>query len=338
MRRLLVLALPLLVIGCDSPGGGGGGGVVDCSVTPNLPVCRPDTGSTDVTDTSTSGDTTDPDTNVGPGDTTQLDTNIGPDDTTQPDTQVQPDTVQPDTITPECSGSAFRCNGDEVQACSGGFWVTTQVCTDTNTCRDGTCIPSSTCTNGSRRCSGSNIEQCTLGQWAFAQACSNGCTNEACNPPPTSGLVCDDVFTCIVDAGCFDAWPTPPTSTCTSPCLNQGTTTGRNEMNAVLSCYATCNYDDACVVDTCYQQRANCFFDTTGSLSCPQIDQCIGDCTSGGPCVIGCYESGTNPAQGAYLRVTECIDAYCQQDEACISEVITPGGPCAQAFETCFGP
>jgi hypothetical protein len=326
MRRLLVLALPLFVIGCDSPGGGGGGGPVDCSVTPNLPICRPDT--------STNADTSDPDTNVGPGDTTQPDTNVGPEDTVQPDTQVQPDTTQPDTITPDCSVSQTRCVGAEAQACSAGSWVTVAVCDDGTTCQNGVCVPASVCSNGTRRCSGNNVEVCSGGQWTTEQACTNGCSNNQCTAAPT-GLACDDVFQCIIDAGCFNNLPTPPTTACMNPCLNQGSTTGKNEMNAMISCYGSCSYDDACIINTCYQQRANCFFDTSGSLSCAAIDSCIGGCTTGA-CTLSCYEQGTNSAQGQYLRVSECLDGYCGEDQTCWGQVISSGGPCEQAFDICF--
>ncbi len=330
MRRLLFLALPLLVIGCDSPGGGGGGGVVDCSVTPNLPICRPDTTSPDVADTITNVDVVDTDTNVGPGDTTQPDTNVGPDDTIQPDTN-----VQPDTITPECTLSQTRCAGDEVQACSAGSWVTVAICDDGTTCQNGVCVPTAVCSNGTRRCSGSNVEICSGGQWTTEQSCTNGCSNNQCNAAP-AGLVCNEIIQCVVDAGCFDDLPTAPSSACLNPCLNQGTATGKTEMNALLSCYASCSYDDACIINTCYQQRSNCFFDTSGSLSCQAIDTCIGDCTTGGECVISCYEQGSNTAQGQYLRMSECLDGYCGQDQTCWGEVISSGGPCEQAFGICF--
>lgn len=326
MRTSLAL-IPLLVIACDSPGGGGGG-QVNCAVTPNVPICNPD-----VSDT-VSPDTT-PDTS-GPidTDTTQPDTTQP--DTTQPDT-TQPDTTQPDTTPPpECTGSSTRCSGAEAQVCSGGFWVTTAVCSGNTTCQGGSCVPSSVCTNGTRRCSGSTLEQCMNGQWTFAETCTNGCANNACTAPPTGNLNCSDVFDCIVEAGCFDNLPTPPTSACTSQCTNQGSTTGRNEMNAVLSCYTSCNYDNECILHTCTPLRAACFFDTTGGLSCAQIDECIGNCTSGGACIIGCYEQGTSTAQGQYLYVSECLDGYCGQDQTCWGQAISAGQPCEQAFNTCF--
>jgi len=303
-----------LVIGCDSPGGGGGGGLVDCSVTPNLPVCRPDTGSSDASDTT---DTT----NTGP------------------DTQTGPDTTQTDTITPECSGSARRCSGANAQACSAGSWVTVAFCEGSTTCQNGVCVPTAVCTNGTRRCSGSAVEVCSAGQWTTEQSCTNGCTNNQCNAAPT-GLVCMDVWACIIDAGCFDNLPTVPTSACMNPCLNQGTSTGKNEMNAMLSCSSNCSYDDACIIDTCSQQRANCFFDTAGSLSCAAVNTCIGNCPTGGAyeaCAFSCYEQATNTAQGRHFRVVNCLNYHCDDDDqTCQREVISSGGPCEQAYNICF--
>lgn len=318
--RPIVFVLPLFVIACDSPGGGGGGGI-NCALTPNAPICQPDVNDTNSPDT-TQPDITDPE-------TTQPDTTQP--DTTQPDT-TQPDTTLPDTTPTECSGDDTRCNGTEAQVCSGGSWVTTQFCTGNTTCQNGDCVATAVCTNGTRRCTGNNVELCSNGQWMTEQNCPNGCSNNQCNSAP-AGLACEDVFACIVDAGCLST--SPPSSACTSPCLNQGTTTGRNEMNALLSCYSTCNYDDACIINTCYQQRANCFFDVSGSLTCAQIDSCIGNCSSG-ECVVGCYEDGTNTAQGQYVRVSDCLNGYCGEDQTCWGEVISSGGPCEEGFSICF--
>lgn len=326
--RIALCFIPFVVIACDSPGGGGGG-TVNCSLTSNAPICNPDvTTNPDVTnDTSNDTGTSNPD--------TQIDTI---DDTgTLPDTDtVQADTNQPDTTPPpECTGSATRCSGNDGQICNNGFWMTTQTCSGNATCQNGTCVATSSCTNGTRRCTGNNVEQCSSGQWVVAETCSNGCANNQCNAPP-SGLACTDVFQCIIDANCFANWPSAPTSGCTSPCLNQGSTLGRTEMNAVLSCYAGCNYDDECILHTCYQQRSNCFFDRTGSLTCEQIDNCIGNCTSSGACVTNCYEQGTNAAQGQYIYIAECLDGYCGDDQSCWGQAISTGQPCAQAFNTCF--
>lgn len=320
MRTSLAL-LPLLVIACDSPGGGGGG-QVNCAVTPNAPICNPDVSDTVSPDTS-APDTSAPDT-IDP-DTTQP-------DTTQPDT-TQPDTTQPDTTQPpECTGSSTRCSGSEAQVCSGGFWVTTAVCSGNTTCQSGSCVPTSVCTNGTRRCSGSTLEQCMNGQWAFAETCTNGCANNACTAPPTGNLSCFDTFGCIIDAGCFESVPTPPTSACTSPCLNQASTLGRNEMNAMLSCFSNCAYDGSCTIHQCSDERAACLFDVQGNRTCEQVYDCLLGCGENDTtCMDGCWESGSTTAQAQLEYALACYNAFCEDPESTLCS-----SNCSGALATCF--
>lgn len=313
-----------LVAACDSPGGSGGR--VDCSLRPDLPVCRPDTSSTP--DTTQPIDTTSPDDTSSPDDTTiTLDTSPPQD---SQDTFVPPeDTFVPpeDTFVPECSAPASRCLNDQAQTCSGGVWLTVDVCGGSTACQNGQCMPVAVCTNGQRRCSSNDVELCSGGQWTREQQCANGCSNGQCNPAP-SGLACTDVFDCIIDAGCFETLP--PSSSCTTPCLNQGSTVGRNEMNALLSCYAQCSYQNPCVIQQCSDERTGCLFDNHGSMSCEEVYDCLLECSTDA-CAESCWESGTVTAQALLDQTLSCYEAYCSdpQSAVCVNT-------CGAYIRACF--
>lgn len=326
---LITLVAPFAALAaCDSPGGGGGRAPLDCNATPNVPACQ-DTRNDTVSGDTTQPDTTQPDTTQP--DTTQPDT-VGPEDTNPPVDTTPTDTFVP----PSCSNGNRRCDGQNAQLCSGGNWTTTETCSGTRVCEDGNCIQTSVCTNNQRRCAGSAVEVCVGGQWQAQSTCPTGCTSGECNPPVTGTDDCETIVACGDNAGC---WDNPPSNqACFNQCLANGSTVGKSEASAMISCFDNCSWDATCAYQTCSPQRAACFFTKTGNKTCTQIDDCIGTCASGdNTCVNACYETGSAQAQSRYLWLNACIGLYCEAgDSACYQEIFAAGGPCASAFSDCF--
>jgi hypothetical protein len=193
---------------------------------------------------------------------------------------------------------------------------------------DGDC--NNRCTDGTRRCNGATLERCTNGQWAFAENCTSGCSNNACNASSGGGLSCLDAFACISDAGCFE--DLPPASTCTSPCLNRASTTGRSELNALLSCWSSCGYEASCNVHNCPEEAAACSFDVQGTRTCEQVYNCLQGCgEDDSDCQFSCWESGSSLAQSQLMYVSDCYEYFCEDPDSA-----TCADNCTDAFAACF--
>lgn len=327
MKALRVALVSFLVIpACDSPGGGGG--VINCTQTPDLPICRD---ATSTPETTNSDATTAPETTADTG--VVIDTQ-GPQDTTPVDTST-PDTTTVDTVQPNCSENARRCSGNSVQLCTSGNWLTVDDC-GTDVCEGGSCIVQElVCETGDRRCNASNVEVCGDNEWVFSQSCPSGCSGGTCQTSQGGSDDCNAILTCGTDSGCFETAP-PADQACFSDCLATGSATGKSEASAVITCYDNCAWDGTCAYDTCSPQRAKCFFAATGGGDCASIDTCNQGCSTD-DCITDCYESATASAQADYLWVIGCAGLYCDlSDSACLGQVFSAGEPCESAYNACF--
>ncbi len=329
MNPMRMALLSFLVIpACDSPGGGGGGVIIDCTRTPELPICQADTvagdtvgGGSDATNTT---GTSAPDSTGGNGETqVPLDT-----------TPTEDTFVPPDTAPPACETNARRCTGNSVQLCSGGNWLTVDDC-GSDTCENGSCIVQALiCEDGDRRCSGASVEICDNNAWVFQQTCPSGCSAGTCQTAQGSAD-CNALLDCGNANGCFESAP-PADAACFGECLATGSTTGRNEASALITCFDGCDWDATCAYETCSPRRAACFFASTGSGDCAAIDTCSSSCTVES-CITDCYESGTATAQADYLWLIACAGLYCDlSDSACVGQVFSAGEPCEGAYSSCF--
>ena len=106
----------------------------------------------------------------------------------------------------ECS-SGKRCNGNNLQECSGGFWTTKESCQ--NGCDEQKFICNSElpvgadCVSGNRKCDGNSLELCAGGKWISEKTCEFGCNSQkqACSLPgeaPTIPIPMDFVYIGIV--------------------------------------------------------------------------------------------------------------------------------------------
>jgi|GEM_PF-6923035 len=325
MNALRVALLSFLVIpACDSPGGGGGG--INCTQTPDLPICR--------ADTSGGGDATGADTTSGDTTSGQPDTQVSIDtlDTTPTDTTTT-DTASVDTVQPACSENARRCSGNSVQLCSGDNWLTVDDC-GSDICEGGSCIVQELdCQPNERRCSGASVEVCDNNHWTFQQACPSGCSAGSCQTTTTGSDDCNAILACADASQCF---ADGTDQACFTTCLASGSTTGKSEASGLITCFDGCSWDATCAFDTCSPQRAKCYFEATGSGDCTSIDTCSQSC-SDQDCVDGCYESATANAQAQYLWVIACAGLYCDlSDSACLGQVFSAGEPCEDAYLSCF--
>ncbi len=145
----------------------------------------------------------------------------------------------------------------------------------------------------------------------FAEDWTSGCSNKACNASSGGGLSCFETFASIRDAGCFD--DLSPASTCTSPCLNRASTTGRSELNAVLSCWSSCDFDTSCNSHDCPEEAAACSFDVHGTRTCEQVYDCTQGCDEGNAdCQFSCWETGSALAQSQLRYAVDCQGYLCE--------------------------
>lgn len=191
------------------------------------------------------------------------------------------------------------------------------LCMQDNECNDNACVEA--------HC-GDELNAC-----GFSQPQDDSGTTSSQSSGDQS-LDCQGVYTCF--NGCSDG-----DRDCLDDCFNRGSSAAQAQVNAIGECAQTNGCRDAnCVETNCPGEVAACDGVPTqnehesapspnGTLSCPQIFECYGQCARGDQdCLDDCERNGTARAQnqvnaiGACIERNGCRDSECV-DRLCVTEV-----------------
>lgn len=204
--------------------------------------------------------------------------------------------------------AATRCRDDAraLQICRDGSWQTT-TCGDDRLCID---VGGAQCLEASGEAVCRELVYCYLGCAPLSGAARNACEVE---------------------------------------CYLQGTVSAQSELAAFVGCLdrAGCFGEDLgpvldCISDGCGTPMAQCYFQTSGSDSCPSIITCRDGCgDEDNACHLGCGQTATLAAQADYGVLELCLVYACSErenDPTCIDEVTGIGGACAKYVRACANP
>lgn len=261
----------------------------------------------------------------------------------------------------ECVDGNLQCsNGNDVQKCVSGRWITIQTCQNGYACIFDKCVELGSgpaCTKGDKRCSSDGLPQiCDAdGNWLDQASCPNNtrCQNGACESTLCWKSICKDDETCL-NFRCVPNWElTTPAGTECDPeswvdyCSNE---------NEVVSCakktgvYRT-KCDLGCkVIDLSIAMDGKtwipAFCDTKWSEKCSgytnEIPYCSSEVTSNGKLYFqatyqcfpafgggyfgidygdsGYYEICTNKCD---VKNEYCADPKCEVEDSCSGNVLS---------------
>ena len=248
-----------------------------------------------------------------------------------------------DTLcTDECDEDAVtQCSGAGVETCGNHDedscleWGTVVACPAGETCSSGACTPAEDCTNecdsADNTCDGNSVIECgdfdddvclELGTPVFCglgQVCEAGACKQV-----TGQLGCKAVNACIVD--CQDD------GECAQECVQKGSAGGQTAFIALQECFVDTGCvgsgnPTACALFYCNVQYTACFLPTDGTLTCAEVEGCVGDCPDDSQeCNEACLEDGMPSAQSDYLTLFACLSIFCPDgDDACTAEAKASG-------------
>ena len=127
-------------------------------------------------------------------------------------------------------------------------------------------------------------------------------------PPATS---CAEAVTCWAHCKLDDA--------CKTACAEGVDPTILDEIKPVQECVGQLNCGGApvqCLVEDCWDQYHTCYFGgVSGSGLCSDALECIVACPADdGACESACLAKASNEAQKAYVKYTECVWIYAQDN------------------------
>ena len=186
-------------------------------------------------------------------------------------------------------------------------------------------------------------EVCLDGIWQRA-ACAEGkicvLAGGAQCVESTGDVDCRDTLYCFIGCQVTHADDQRAADACFVNCFRLASKPSQRELSVVSTCFEDrCSGATgfACINESCSQDLAACYFDTTGTANCGAIIRCRLACTDPA-CERACGSDATFEAQGDYAVLELCTVYACVgQDSDCPRREALPTGTCGAYASQCMG-
>jgi hypothetical protein len=168
------------------------------------------------------------------------------------------------------------------------------------------------------------------GPCSFSSDCPGGvCVAGLCFYDTGGTNDCEEVVVCM--GSCPE-----DADGCDVDCLNNGDGLAQALYADIWLCWVTAESFFE-IAESCAGKAADCFYESTGDMTCEEAYECTVDCGNTFACADDCLEQATSLAQSLYTGLAYCLQGAClgSDDPNCKLNHMMPGGICHIFADLC---